>query len=72
MADRTGTQPALSDRERAAAEKLASDIVMQLEPLLQELDRKLNEVIKKLDALIAEQAERAARAEEIARLNGWI
>jgi len=53
MADRSGSQPALSERERAAAEALGKEVAARLLPVLEERNRRLAEMCEQLGAVVA-------------------
>jgi hypothetical protein len=57
---------ALTKHQQAVAKAVATT----LEPLLKEIDRKLDAISEQLDTLLAYLATTAARIEEAARRNG--
>jgi hypothetical protein len=52
-ASRPHGQPPLGTREEAEAEALAAQVMELLKPVLQEMDRKLDTLITKMDDLLA-------------------
>ena len=51
--DVTAGRPALSGRDEAAAEAMAAQVMELVRPVLQEMDRKLDTLIAKMEDLLA-------------------
>lgn len=59
-------QPALSEREKAAAEALGKEVAALLLPAMEERNRRLSEMCEQLDAVTAELARASASLTRIA------
>jgi hypothetical protein len=59
-------RPALTKHQQVIAQAVAT----MLEPILKEIDQKLDAIRQQMDTLLAELATTAARVEEAARRNG--